>query len=113
MLVDNVLLFENYRIKSLKKIKPRNLREKALQVRYGLRVNPTLDSLPPPFHANEACLAKFFHMMRDRGSHDVEVLAELPDTGTSLRRRVGADAGDRARLAAGDQAHKKSQAVRI
>ena len=52
-------------------------------------------------------------MMRDCGSHDIEVLAEFSDTGTTLRRRVGADAGDRARLAAGDQAHEKFQAIRI
>ena len=41
------------------------------------------------------------------------LLAKLSDTGTSLRRRVGTDAGDRARLAAGDQTHEKSQPVRI
>ena len=52
-------------------------------------------------------------MMRDRGSHNIEVFAELSDTGTSLRLGVGADAGHRSRLAAGDQAHEKSQAVRI
>jgi hypothetical protein len=52
-------------------------------------------------------------MMRDRGSHYIEILAELSDAGTSRRRGVGADAGHRSRLAAGDQPHKKSQPVRI
>ena len=84
-----------------------------MQVRDGLRVNPTLDSLPSPFHANETCLAKFLHMMRDRGSHDIEVFAQLSDTGTSLRLGVGVDAGHRSRFAAGDQAHEKSQPIRI
>ena len=87
--------------------------KKTLQVRNGLRINPTLDSLSPSFHTNKARLAKFLHVMRDRGGRYVKVSAELTDTGTSLRLGVGADAGHRSRLAAGHQTHKKIQPVRI
>jgi hypothetical protein len=70
-----------------------------LQGPYGLRVNPTLDFLPSPLHTDEAGSTKFLYMMRDRGGHNPQILAEFTDTGTSFGLDVAFDAGDRSWLA--------------
>ena len=45
-------------------------------------------------------------MMRDRGGHDTQVLAELTDTGASLGVGVAFDAGNGSWLTTGDQAQE-------
>jgi hypothetical protein len=40
-----------------------SLRKKALQSLYGFRINPTLDFLPPPLHADEPGSAQFLYVM--------------------------------------------------
>jgi len=71
------------------------LRKEALQGRYGLWINPTLDFLPSPLHAYEAGSTKFLYMMRDGGGHDTEVLAKFTYTGTSFGLYVAVGAGTR------------------
>jgi len=103
-------VFNNYGINLLKNSECL-WRKKALQDRYGLRVNPTLHFLPSPLHADEAGSTKFLYMMRNRGGYNTQVLAEFADTDASFGLDAAVNASWRSWLATGDQAQEYLQPV--
>ena len=57
-------------------------------------------------HADKTRLTELFYVMRDRGCHNAEVLAQFTDAGAVFRFRSAANVGNHFRAAAGDQAQE-------
>jgi hypothetical protein len=89
------------------------LGKKVFECRESGRINPAFDFLPTPFHPNKAGPAKLLYMMGYRRSHDSEILAEFPDTGTAFLTCGGVDTCHRSRLTARNQAHENLQPIRV
>ena len=83
--------------------------EKTLEIFNDIGIDPAFNSLSPPLHSNQTCLAKLLDVMGDRGGDDPQVLAKIADIGTRLR----INAVDRTGIAGGDKTHEDPQAVGV
>ncbi len=93
--------------------KSRYLWEKIFQARQGFRFDPAFYFLPSAFHVNKAGPSKFLNMVRNSGSRDSEVLAQIAHASASLRVAEIINRGVNPGLTTREETHKYSEPVRI